>query len=445
MGNGLMEKLSNKFKGQKVLVVGLGLQGGGVGMARFFNRLGSIVKITDLKTKAELLQSIKLLEDINITYTLGKHDVNDFLTTDFIFKGPSMPWEHEFLIQAENKGIPIDMEVAFTLEHLLCKTIGITGTRGKTTTTEMIYSLLKKTGKKVYKAGNLSGISTISLLKDTTQEDLVTLELSSFSLSGFHKKKISPNIAVFTNFYPDHLNYYQNMDDYFFDKKAIFMYQKENDICFINEQLKNEISEDEYVSNIKFFGAKDYEGKLNHLRGTHNRENAAAAYHIGKLFNLSDQKIYDELKNFKSVKYRQEIIKVIDRVTIINDSTSTTPTSTIKAIDTFKDKPIVLILGGHTKNLSVKYLIERLVDVDKIVLINGMFTDEILNTLKKQFPKKVSQVFDRLDEAVKYAFEVSKKINTDCYLLFSPGATSFSMFKNEFDRGDKFNEYVKAS
>lgn len=444
MVNGLIQQLSNKFSGKKVLVVGLGLQGGGVGIARFFNKLGSIVKVTDLKTKEELLQSIKLLGDINITYTLGKHDVNDFLTTDFIFKGPSMPWDHEFLIQAENKKIPIDMEVAFTLEHLKCKTIGITGTRGKTTTTEMVFKLLQKTGKKIYKAGNLTGQSTIELLNKISDNDIVILELSSWSLSGFHRKKMSPHIAVFTNFYPDHLNYYKNMDDYFFDKKAIFMYQKENDICFINEQLKNKISENEYVSNIKFFSAKDYKGKLNHLKGAHNRENAVAAYYIGKLFNLSDQEIYDELKNFKSVKYRQEIVKIIDGVTVINDSTSTTPTSTIKAIETFSDKPTVLVLGGHSKNLPVNRLIEKLADVDKIVLIRGTFTDEILNILKNQFPKKLSPVFDRLDEAVKYAFEESKKINTDCYLLFSPGATSFAMFKNEFNRGDKFNEYVKA-
>lgn len=444
MVNGLIQQLSNKFSGKKVLVVGLGLQGGGVGMVKFFSNLGAIVKVTDLKTEEELAQSLKILDDIQATYTLGKHDINDFLTTDFIFKVPSIPWDHEYLIQAENKAIPIDMEVAFTLEHLQCKTIGITGTRGKTTTTEMIFKLLNKTGKSVYKAGNLTGESTINLLNEVSKDDIVILELSSWSLSGFHKKKISPNIAVFINFYPDHLNYYKNMDDYFFDKKAIFMYQKENDICFINEQLKNEISEDEYVSNINFFSAKDYKGKLNHLRGAHNRENAAAAYHIGKLFNLSDQEIYDELKNFKSVKYRQEIVKIIDGVTIINDSTSTTPTSTIKAIETFSDKPTVLVLGGHSKNLPINRLIEKLADVDFIVLIKGRFTDEIYKKLGSRYKNKTSEIFDNLEDAVVFASNKAKELGKETYLIFSPGATSFSMFKNEFDRGDKFNKYVET-
>src|SRR3990167_9529356 len=151
MSNSLMERLSNQFKNKRVLIVGLGLQGGGVGMAHFFTNLGAVVKVTDLKTKEELSSSLEKIKDLNVSFTLGKHELNDFLSTDYIFKGPSMLWDNEYLIQAQNKGISVDMEVAFTIEHLRCKPIGITGTRGKTTTTEMIFELLKKTGKNVYK------------------------------------------------------------------------------------------------------------------------------------------------------------------------------------------------------------------------------------------------------------------------------------------------------
>src|SRR3990167_7904559 len=142
MSNRLVEQLSKKFKNRRVLIVGLGFQGGGVCMARFFAKLGAIVKVTDLKTKEELASSLEQIKDLNVSYTLGKHELNDFLNTDYIFKGPSIPWDNEYLTQAQNKGIPVDMEVAFTFEYLSCKTIGITGTRGKTTTTEMIYKLL---------------------------------------------------------------------------------------------------------------------------------------------------------------------------------------------------------------------------------------------------------------------------------------------------------------
>jgi len=444
MTNGLTQQLSNQFRGKKVLVVGLGLQEGGVGLARFFSELGAKVTVTDIKSKEELLESIIKLNSLEINYSLGGHKLEDFLESDVIFKGPSVPWDHEYIVKAEAKGIPIEMEISFTVSHLKSKIIGITGTRGKTTTVEMIYSLLKKTGKKVYKAGNLSGISTINLLKDATEDDLVILELSSWSLSGFHKKKISPNVAVFTNFYPDHLNYYKNMDDYFDDKKAIFLYQQKSDYLFINNQLIDKIDKTEIKGNVKFYDEQSFKGELDYLKGEHNKENAAAVYLVGKLFNLSDKQIYDKLKSFKPAKYRQEIVKITEGITIINDSTSTTPTSTIKAINAFSDKPIILIMGGNSKNLPVKKLTGRLSDVEFIVLIKGGFTDEIYSELNAKYKTKMSEIFDNLEDAVEFAKLKAQNLKSDAYLLFSPGATSFAMFKNEFDRGDKFNEYVKG-
>src|SRR3989344_4703938 len=444
MANGLIQQLSNQFRGKKVLVVGLGLQEGGVGLARFFSELGAKVTVTDIKSKEELLESIIKLNGLEINYSLGGHKREDFLESDVIFKGPSVPWDHEYIVKAEAKSIPIEMEISFTVSHLKSKIIGITGTRGKTTIVEMIHSLLQKTGKNVYKAGNLSGISTINLLKDATEDDLVVLELSSWSLSGFHKRKTSPNIAVFTNFYPDHLNYYRNMDDYFYDKKAIFLYQQKSDYLFINNQLIDKIDETEIKGNVKFYDEQSFKSQLDYLKGEHNKENAAAAYLVGKLFNLSDKQIYDELKSFKPVKYRQEIVKITDGITIVNDSTSTTPTSTIKAIETFTDKPIILILGGHSKHLPFNRLIGKLSEVEYIVLIKGSFTEEVLADLKSRFFNKISTVFDSLEKAVEFAHNFANQLNKESYILFSPGATSFAMFKNEFDRGDKFNEYVKG-
>ncbi|MDP3974482.1 MAG: UDP-N-acetylmuramoyl-L-alanine--D-glutamate ligase [bacterium] len=439
----LQEELKNKFEGKKILIVGLGLQGGGVGMVRFFSNLGAIVKVTDLKTKEELSSSLDQIKDLNVAFTLGKHELNDFLNTDFIFKGPSMPWTHEYLIKATRKGIPIDMEVAFTFAHLKCKTIGITGTRGKTTTTEMIYKLFLKTGKKIYKAGNLTGQSTIELLNKVTDNDIVILELSSWSLSGFHKKKISPNISVFTNFYPDHLNYYKNMDDYFYDKKAIYLYQNENDFIFINKNLTDKVKSSDIKGKLKYFDAYDFPSEFEFLKGEHNKENAAAAFLVSKIFNIDETEVINELKEFKQALYRQEIVFNKDNITFVNDSTSTTPTSTIKAINAFKDKPIILILGGHSKKLPFNELINELSKVNFIVLLKGGFTDEIYSELNSKYKNKISEIFDNLGDAVVFAKLKAKELKSETYLLFSPGATSFAMFKNEFDRGDQFNKYAK--
>lgn len=440
-----MELLSKRFKNKRVLIVGLGLQGGGVGMARFFSNLGANVKVSDLKTKEELSSSLDEIKDLKVSLTLGKHELNDFLNTDYIFKGPSMSWTHEYLIKAQEKGIPIDMEVAFTLEHLKCKTIGVTGTRGKTTTTEMIYKLLLKTNKKIYKAGNLTGQSTIDLLNKVNDDDIVILELSSWSLSGFHKKKISPNISVFTNFYPDHLNYYKNMDDYFYDKKAIYLYQNEYDFIFINKNLEEKVKSSDIKGNLKYFNANDFPSDFEYLKGEHNKENAAAALLVSKLYNIDETESISELRRFKPALYRQEIVSKKGNITFVNDSTSTTPISTIKAINAFKDKPIILILGGHTKNLPFNDLIDELSKVKFIALLKGGFTDEIYTQLKSKYKNKISSIFNNLEDTLEFAILKAMELKAETYLLFSPGATSFSMFKNEFDRGDQFNKYVKKS
>ncbi|MFH1827474.1 MAG: UDP-N-acetylmuramoyl-L-alanine--D-glutamate ligase [bacterium] len=443
MNMGLMEELRNKFEGKKALMVGLGLQGGGVGLIRFFCNLGSHVTVTDLKSNIELSDTIDNLKDLNITYSLNGHKLKDFLNADIIFKGPSVPWDLDHLKQAENKGIPIEMEVSFTASYLKSKIIGVTGTRGKTTTTEMICSFLKKTDKKIHKAGNISGVSTIKLLETAEKDDLVVLELSSWALSGFHKKKISPHIAVFTNLFPDHLNYYKTMEDYFYDKSAIFLYQNQSDYLFLNKNLKETVSRLEIKSKKIFFDKDDFDQDFKYLKGNHNKENAAVAYLVSQLFKIDNMIALKTLQGFKSVQYRQELIKQIGVISFINDSTSTTPTSTIKAVEAFNDKAVVLILGGQTKKLPIKFLLEKMSSIEFIVLLKGSFTDEIYQELKTKYKNKMSPIFNNLNEAVKFAYIKTLGLQKECYVIFSPGATSFAMFKNEFDRGNKFNEYVE--
>jgi len=434
----------NSFKNKRILVVGLGLQAGGVGIASFFSKLGSKVKVTDIKTEQELDTSIKDLKQYPIEYTLGQHKLEDFINTDYIFKGPGVKWDIPEIIQAQKKGIPIELEASFVVSLLDCKTIGVTGTRGKSTTTHMIYEILKKSGKNVHIGGNISGVSTINLLNTVKENDIVVLELSSWALSGFHKKKMSPNIAVFTNFYPDHLNYYKSINEYLYDKKAIYMYQKKQDYCVINNSLKKYLDFNEIIANKIIFN-KENNIMFKYLKGQHNQENANAALSVSKIFNIDEQKTKETISEYKGLPFRQQIIKTIGNVTIINDSTSTTPTSTIEAIKSFSDKPVILIMGGNSKNLPVEQLIQRLSDVKKIVLIKGSFTDLILKKLREKYSNKVSDIFSNLKEATLFAFNKAKELNTFSYILFSPGATSFASFKNEFDRGEKFNEIVNET
>ncbi|MFA6080780.1 MAG: UDP-N-acetylmuramoyl-L-alanine--D-glutamate ligase [Patescibacteria group bacterium] len=438
MSRQLIQNLKNKYTGKKILVVGLGLQGGGVGIAKFFVDLGAKVTVTDKKDESKLLESINKLKGFDIQLHLGGHNIDDFINADVIFKGPSVLWTSPEIVEAGKKGIPVEMEMSFVVENYPGKVIGITGTRGKSTTTHLIYNLLRESGFKVSLGGGLPGISTIDCLKEADENSWLVAELSSWALSGFHRKKISPHIAVFTNFYPDHLNYYKNLEDYFYDKQAIFQYQKKEDYLVVNLNLKNKIT----LSAINF-SKKDFPTELTQLKGDHNLENAGAALKVAEILKIDRNKAVEIIKNFGGLPYRLQIIGKKDHITFINDTTSTTPIATIKAIESLKDKKIILFLGGNSKNLPKEQLVEKLNLVDKIILLAGSFTDEILSDLKRNYSEKLVGPYDNLEQAVDEGYRLVKKINEECCLLFSPGATSFAMFNNEFHRGDEFNRIIK--
>ncbi len=443
MSNDILKELKEKFYKKKVLVVGLGLQGGGVGLVNFFCRLGAKVTVTDLKTKEQLKNSIVKIKNLNVKLVLGRHRLRDFLEADIIFKGPAVPWNLPEIIEAEKRGISIEMELSFFASFCRGSLIGITGTRGKSTTTYLIYQILKDSGFKVRLAGSIPNVSTISFLKQLRKDDWVVMELPSWPLSGFHRRKISPHIAVFTNFYPDHLNYYKTMDEYLYDKKAIYLYQRPGDYLVINKKLLPIIKLDHYRGILSSFTDSDFSYDLNYLKGKHNRENAAAALAVAKILKINKKKAIKTISNLRGLVFREEIVGRKDNVIFINDTTSTTPIATIKAIERFSDKPIYLILGGNSKNLPFNNLIKCLIKTKKIVLLEGSFTQEILPVLKQKYSEKILGPYNDLKMAVKEGFRLGGLEKRQAYLLFSPAATSFSMFNNEFHRGKEFNTIVK--
>jgi len=283
------------------------------------------------------------------------------------------------------------------------------------------------------------------LVAKLKKSDGVVLELSSWALSGLRRQKLSPHYAIFTSFYPDHLNYYPNINDYFRDKEAIFAFQKPADYLIINRKLAKKIR-GKVRAKMIFFEKKDFPARLKFLFGDHNRENAAAAYQLAKVLNLNLKRALKILRNFNQVPFREEIIFSKNKLTIVNDTTSTTPVATIKALDAFKSKgKIVLILGGKSKNLPTDKLIKELTKVERVVLLAGSFTNDILEKLKKKFINKLDGPYANFFQAIKKAYLRAEEISIQrpTYLIFSPGATSFSMFKNEFDRGEKFNQLIR--
>jgi len=435
-----IDQLKSQYKGKRVLIVGLGLQGGGREAVRFFAKLGAKVTVTDLKSKEILLPTIAELKDFDINYVLGEHRIKDFLETDLIIKGPSVRWDLPELVAAEKANIPIDMEAAFFTSICPIPIIGVTGTRGKSTTTNLIYQVLKENDYRVLLGGNLPNASPLGMFEKLKENDYVILELSSWQLSGFHRKKISPHIAVFTNLYPDHLNYYSSMEDYYNDKKAIFQYQNENDYTVFNKR------------DLKLLGNKHgklitYEGKdvdffVTSLSGQHNQENIAACLAIVKLIGTDKTKTQNAINQFLPLTGRLQTIRKIKNMTFVNDTTATTPVATIKAVQTYNKNRLILIFGGNSKQLPYDELIPVLGEVDKIILLKGTLTDEISPILRKLYGNKVSKVYDDLSLAVKEAYISGIENNQKTTILLSPGATSFAMFANEFERGSVFNKVV---
>lgn len=434
-----------EFKGKKVLIMGLGLNSGGVGSARWFCNQGASVTVTDLKTKDQLNLAIEQLEGLKIKYVLGEHRDIDFLNADIIVKNPDVPNNSQYLQIAKNKKIPVVMDASlfYELNPYKDHVIGVTGTRGKTTTTTLIYEIIKNSGKKALLGGNLSGKETLSLLDEITPETFVVLELSSWQLRGFGEIRKSPHIAVMTNIYPDHLNRYLSMDEYIKDKENIIKFQMENDyfVTSFQNQETNRLAlrcNSQVIWYDKEGSTDDWKAKL---PGNHNRENINASVMVSKLLGISTNIIKSTVEHFHGVPYRLEVIKEENGITYINDTTSTTPIAGIMALRAFHNSPIILIAGGNSKNIDLTDFAKEIgTNVKRLILLEGNATNDLEAKVKIHSPNVlIDRVYSNFSQAIKKA---SGYANKGDIILLSPGCTSFGMFKNEFDRGDQFNQIV---
>jgi UDP-N-acetylmuramoylalanine--D-glutamate ligase len=436
------------FKGKKITVMGLGLLGG-IGDICFLAEAGADLIVTDLKSKEDLRASLlKLKKFKNIKYTLRGHDLRDFNNRDLIIKAPSTPLDSVYIKEAEKNGITVTMWAALFSKFAMeigAKIVGVTGTRGKTTTTLLIYEILKIAKKKVIQGGNIQGTSLLSQLSTVTSDTIVVLELDSWKLQGFASEKISPNIAVFTNFLSDHMNYYNgDVKQYFMDKAGIFKYQTNKDLLIVGEQV--------YPLIKKWGGLSAQAGKIKSkiivpklglpkgwvvgILGEHNKGNAVLAVEVARKLGVSDEIIKKTLAGFNGAPGRMELVREIKGVKYYNDTTATTPDATVAALRALgQDRDIVLIAGGFDKGLVMDAVVNEIPKYCKgVILLSGSGTDRIKSDLKNCVE------VDSLKKAVKIANEIAKKGDI---VLLSPAFASFGMFKNEYDRGDQFNKIVK--
>lgn len=432
-----------------VLIQGLGLNQGGVGAAKYFAKQGKKVLVTDLKTEQELKPSVEALSDFaNIQFVLGKHREKDFENASLVISSPAVPPQSKYVNIARKNNIPAYTPMSYFFIHKKGLTVGVTGTRGKSTTTKLIYEMLNKEKDKVFLGGNI-GRSVFDFLDRLDEDSISVLEISNLMLLWFDQIKISPEIAVLTCIYPDHLNRHPTMEDYINTKTKIFEFQTKDDLLIINQdqEITRDLAE-QANSQVEFFTRDDfnYQNLVNDifhpLSGEYNQSNIMVAVNVAKYLEISERSIKKAISEFKGLYGRQMYLGEINGVKVINDTCATMPQAVVAALKKFKNYPTVLIFGGKDKGLSYRVLAEGIEEYKpkSIVVLSGSGADKLLSELDEMnIETEIYKGFNKLEDAVDKGFDLAE---TGDLLLFSPGGSSFERFANEFDRGHQFDEII---
>jgi len=428
----------------------------------FLASLGANVLVTDIKTREELADSLDQLKGLrNIEFVLGRHRKEDFIDKDFIVKNPGVPASSPYLTLAREHNIPVETDISLFFMLSPARIIGVTGTKGKSTTASLIYELLK-TRYLAFLAGNI-GRTPLTILEKADANSLVVLELSSWQLEDLAEFKASPFISVITNIFPDHLNRHKTLTHYIEAKKSIVRFGIKESIAVLNAddpyasefaaEAKGKIyyfSMSKNVNGAFFQDAKLFfdieESPIINvsdiaLKGEHNLSNIAAAVSVAKIYKVKNNDIQKVLRSFAGMPFRQQFIREVRGVSFYNDTTATMPEAAIAALKRL-GPACILIAGGMDKGLDY---CELAGEIDKqakfLVLLPGSASDKIMLGLRvKGLGVRVKEVAS-MEEAVREAFGVAKSGDT---IILSPGAASFNLFKNEFDRGEQFNQIVNS-
>lgn len=448
---------------KKVAIIGLGVSNFPL-IDYLYERHVNVV-VFDEKNQLDISKdAIDKIKEYSLDAYFGKDCLENLKGFNVIFRSPSLLPTNSYLVEEEKNGALITTEVELLLNMAPCKVIGITGSDGKTTTTSLIYEIIKYAGYNCYVGGNI-GIPLFTKLNKITPEDIIILELSSFQLMGM---EVSPDISVITNITPNHLNIHEDYEEYIEAKKNIFKYQDKNGILITNfdNEITSKIDKSEIPGEIIYFSSKNKlddgyiidenvikkcENKLRthilnvqdvKLRGMHNFENIATALAATEKI-VSQEVAIEAIKNFNGVEHRLELIKDVDGVKWYNDSVSSSPTRTIAGLYSY-DENIILIAGGYDKNLDYTPIAKPIVDKVGTLILIGQTSEKIYNAVKAELnsQNKNMDIYlcDDLEQTVLLAKKYSKVGDV---VLFSPASASFDMFKNFADRGEKFKELVK--
>jgi len=451
------------WNGRRVLILGAARQG--IALARWLARHGARVTLSDLRPLDQLSSALEALNDVDVNWAAGGHPLDLLDDADVLCPSGGVPLTSPIVQEAIRRGIPLSNDTQIFMERVPCRTIGITGSAGKTTTTTLVGDMASiGYGNHAFVGGNI-GDPLINYVDDMRQEDLAILEISSFQLD---QMDISPNIAAILNITPNHLDRHGTMEAYTASKARILEFQTNRDAAILGRDDAGAWSMKEKVrgSLLAFSlcelehgldGAYLHDGLLNlrhgnaylplmprskiPLRGEHNVSNVLAAFAVGHAAGLRLDDMLQAVEDFQGVPHRLEFVRELRGVRWFNDSIATAPERSMAAVQAF-DEPLVLLLGGRDKNLpwsELAHLVHQ--RVDHVVLF-GEAADLIEKALAGQNSGRVARVqrVGPLREAVVRAADVAP---AGSIVLLSPGCTSFDEFKDFTERGEAFRKWVQ--
>lgn len=471
MGDGL--------RGKRALLIGLGVHEGGAGVVRFLVRAGARVTVTDRKDEAALAPALEALRGLPFERRLGGHEGIRVTDYDLVVRNPGVPETAPLIVEARAAGVPVEMEMTLFFAACPAPVIGVTGTKGKTTTARWIGQMLRQWKPETVIAGNM-GISALDALPAITPQTPVVLELSSFQLEWLGERGISPHVAVITNLSTDHLDRYPTLEAYGEAKWGIAAYQTERDTLVLPDWRYADTENDPGLTflarhaetaraRIMPFGilppvpgyprgswwiadadtllwsdggSSTYPLGLGSdlpLPGAHNRVNACAAAAAALAYGAPVDAVRAGLRTFTGTAHRYEDVGTVNGVRYINDTAATAPAAAVAALETTPG-PVILLAGGSDKGLDFTALVDAMLKAKAIVLFDGRVPTPLAAMLAERgYAGPVIGPVRSMEEAVRAAVALAQPGDT---VLLSPGAASFGVFENEFDRGDQFRAAV---
>jgi UDP-N-acetylmuramoylalanine--D-glutamate ligase len=461
--------MSESIKGTRYTVMGLGVLGGGVGVARYLASHGGIVTVTDMRTADQLQSSVDLLSDLPITYHLGGHDEVDFTpeNADVVVRNPGVRRNSPYLMRARESGVRVEMEMSLFFRSCRAPILGITGTKGKTSVATLCGGIMRAWNPDAVLAGNM-GISALALVDEILPEHPVVIELSSWQLEAMDEQGLGPRVAVLTNISPDHLDAYDTYQDYADTKRTIARHVPTDGVVVYNNDdpeaakvVRNTSARllpfglHDPGTDGAWLGGNELVLRMDgtelriprptqlQLSGDNGTSNALAAFAAAWAYGAPIEAIRHGIETFSGVPNRMEEVRTVNGVLFINDTSATAPAAAVGGLRLLSERAreLRLIAGGSDKRTDLAPFADEIAARrPHVFLLDGTATPNLMALLEERgvqyegpFPG-MAEVFAAATDGVESGDIVT----------LTPGCASFGLFRNEFDRGDQFRAQVAA-